>query len=256
VPFIVSDHRLGADADVGLPAMTFVTPSCAPDSGRRHWGRWIVVVVRKGSDRVGDSLAARAMNAGWSRGDICRWVRHRVLHRDGPALLANALHGRTSRRAHQRCEKLHRIRTTSRGLGHGKHRLRRTGQSLTAQFLRGVYSRRRRDAVHICHDDLVTSPSTGIAGGHSSSAVTNNATKENRNGKIVVSQNINARRSRPDPTGEEGFRHGGWLDRDREGWAKVGFDEAPRCRRLPTGSAELRVPGSPVASRTGEWADR
>jgi hypothetical protein len=61
--------------------------------------------------------------------------------------------------------------------------------------------------------------------------VTNNTTKgETDMGKIVVSENITLDGVVQDPTGEEGFRYGGWFaqigDKDREGWAKVGFDEA------------------------------
>jgi hypothetical protein len=49
-------------------------------------------------------------------------------------------------------------------------------------------------------------------------------------GKIVVSENVSLDGVVEDPTGDAGFRHGGWFnhigDKDREGWAKVGFDEA------------------------------
>ena len=49
-------------------------------------------------------------------------------------------------------------------------------------------------------------------------------------GKIVISQNVSLDGVVQDPTGEEGFRHGGWFsqvaDRDRDEWAKVEFDEA------------------------------
>src|SRR4051794_10008635 len=49
-------------------------------------------------------------------------------------------------------------------------------------------------------------------------------------GKIVISENVSLDGVVEDPTGEEGFRHGGWFsqfgDKDREAWAKVEFDEA------------------------------
>ena len=58
-------------------------------------------------------------------------------------------------------------------------------------------------------------------------------------GKIVVSENVTLDGVVQDPTGEEGFRHGGWLaevgDRDREAWAKVGFDEALGAEALLLG---------------------
>jgi len=49
-------------------------------------------------------------------------------------------------------------------------------------------------------------------------------------GKIIISENISLDGVVQDPTGEEGFRHGGWFrqigDKDREAWAKVLLDEA------------------------------
>ena len=43
-------------------------------------------------------------------------------------------------------------------------------------------------------------------------------------GKIVISENVSLDGVIQDPTGEEGFRHGGWFNRlgehDREAWAK------------------------------------
>jgi len=49
-------------------------------------------------------------------------------------------------------------------------------------------------------------------------------------GKIVISENVSLDGVVEDPTGEEGFRHGGWfsqfVDKDREAWAKVEFEEA------------------------------
>jgi hypothetical protein len=49
-------------------------------------------------------------------------------------------------------------------------------------------------------------------------------------GKIVISENVSLDGVVQDPTGEEGHRFGGWFnqigDKDREAWAKVGFDEA------------------------------
>jgi hypothetical protein len=49
-------------------------------------------------------------------------------------------------------------------------------------------------------------------------------------GKIVISENVTLDGVVQDPTGEEGFRHGGWFsqigDKDREEWAKAEFEEA------------------------------
>ena len=49
-------------------------------------------------------------------------------------------------------------------------------------------------------------------------------------GKIIISENVSLDGVVQDPTGEEGFRHGGWFrqirDKDREAWAKVLLDEA------------------------------
>ena len=64
-------------------------------------------------------------------------------------------------------------------------------------------------------------------------------------GKIVVSENVSLDGVVQDPTGEEGFRQGGWFnqigDKDREGWAKVGFGETAFsfCERLATEAARL-----------------
>jgi hypothetical protein len=49
-------------------------------------------------------------------------------------------------------------------------------------------------------------------------------------GRIVVSENVSLDGVAQDPTGDEGFRHGGWLDRGREEWVKVELDEALRAR--------------------------
>ena len=47
-------------------------------------------------------------------------------------------------------------------------------------------------------------------------------------GKIVISENVSLDEVVQDPTGDEGFSHGGWFgqigDKDREEWATVEFD--------------------------------
>ena len=79
-------------------------------------------------------------------------------------------------------------------------------------------------------------------------------------GKIVVSENISLDGVVQDPTGEEGFRHGGWFnqisDKDREGWAKVGFDEALSAEALLLGRRSYEFLAARWPSRTGAWADR
>ena len=79
-------------------------------------------------------------------------------------------------------------------------------------------------------------------------------------GKIVVSENVSLDGVVEDPTGEEGFRHGGWFnqigDRDREGWAKVGFDEALGAEAMLLGRRSYELLAARWPSRTGNWADR
>jgi dihydrofolate reductase len=79
-------------------------------------------------------------------------------------------------------------------------------------------------------------------------------------GKIVISENVSLDGVIQDPTGEEGFRFGGWFDpatADREAWAKVLTDEALGAEALLLGrrTYEYFVARGWV-SRSGEWADR
>jgi dihydrofolate reductase len=79
-------------------------------------------------------------------------------------------------------------------------------------------------------------------------------------GKIVISENVSLDGVVQDPTGDEGFRHGGWFgqigDKDREAWAKVEFDEALRAKALLLGRRSDAWFASRWSSRSGEWADR
>jgi dihydrofolate reductase len=63
-----------------------------------------------------------------------------------------------------------------------------------------------------------------------------------------------------DPTGEEGFRFGGWFgqvgDRDREEWAKVELDEVLQAEALLLGRRSDAWFAERWLSRTGQWADR
>jgi dihydrofolate reductase len=79
-------------------------------------------------------------------------------------------------------------------------------------------------------------------------------------GKIVISENISLDGVVQDPTGEEGFKHGGWFEQfmgqDREAWAKVEFAEVLGAEALLLGRRSDEYFGSRWASRSGDWADR
>jgi dihydrofolate reductase len=79
-------------------------------------------------------------------------------------------------------------------------------------------------------------------------------------GKIVVSENVSLDGVTQDPTGEEGFRHGGWFgrigDKDREAWAKMEFDEALGAQALLLGRRSDEWFAERWLSRSGDWADR
>ena len=79
-------------------------------------------------------------------------------------------------------------------------------------------------------------------------------------GKIIISENVTLDGVVQDPTGEEGFRHGGWFrrigDKDREAWAKVGFDEALSAEAFLLGRRTEEWLAGLWLSRTGAWADR
>ena len=79
-------------------------------------------------------------------------------------------------------------------------------------------------------------------------------------GKIVVSQNMSLDGVVQDPTGEEGFRHGGWFQEygseDYEAWAEVGLEEARDADALLMGRRSDAYFGPRWLSRSGEWADR
>ncbi len=79
-------------------------------------------------------------------------------------------------------------------------------------------------------------------------------------GKIVISENVSLDGVIQDPTGEEGFRLGGWFgqigDKDREAWAQVELDEALGAEALLLGRRSYEWFAARWASRSGEWADR
>src|ERR1700712_5200716 len=79
-------------------------------------------------------------------------------------------------------------------------------------------------------------------------------------GRIIVSENVSLDGVPQDPTGDEGFRFGGWFaqigESDREAWAKVEFEEVMATSALLLGSRSYTWFRTRWGSRTGEWADR
>ena len=79
-------------------------------------------------------------------------------------------------------------------------------------------------------------------------------------GKIVVSQNVSLDGVVEDPTGEEGFRHGGWfgqfIGEDWEAWAKLELAEAQGAEALLMGRRSDEYFGRRSSSQTGEFVDR
>jgi len=79
-------------------------------------------------------------------------------------------------------------------------------------------------------------------------------------GKIVISENVSLDGVVQDPTGEEGHSFGGWFnqigDKDREAWAKVGFDEALGAEAFLLGRRTDEWLAARWLSRSGAWADR
>jgi dihydrofolate reductase len=79
-------------------------------------------------------------------------------------------------------------------------------------------------------------------------------------GKIVITENVSLDGVVQDPTGEEGFRHGGWFaqvgDKDREERAKVVLDEALGAEAFLLGRRSYEFLAARWPSRNGELADR
>lgn len=77
-------------------------------------------------------------------------------------------------------------------------------------------------------------------------------------GKIVVSQNVTLDGVVEDPTGEGGFRHGGWFaqmsDADRTQWAGVEFAEARAASALLHGRGTDAYFGQRWNTQTNPWA--
>ena len=79
-------------------------------------------------------------------------------------------------------------------------------------------------------------------------------------GKIIVSENVSLDGVVQDPTGEEGFKYGGWFrkvgDKDREEQAKVALEEALGAEAFLVGRRSYEFLASRWPSRSGELADR
>ncbi len=79
-------------------------------------------------------------------------------------------------------------------------------------------------------------------------------------GKIVISENVTLDGVIQDPTGDEGFRLGGWFgqvgNKEREAWAKVELGEALGAEALLLGRRSYEFFAARWPSRSGKWADR
>ena len=79
-------------------------------------------------------------------------------------------------------------------------------------------------------------------------------------GRIIISENVTLDGVVQDPTGDEGFRHGGWLgrigDRGRDQAAKVALDEAMSTEAMLLGRRSYEFLAGRWPSRTGALADR
>jgi dihydrofolate reductase len=79
-------------------------------------------------------------------------------------------------------------------------------------------------------------------------------------GRIVISTNITIDGVIEDPTGQEGFAHGGWFeqmsDSDRAAWAKIETEEALAASAMLFGARSYEWFASRWAGREGVWGER
>jgi dihydrofolate reductase len=79
-------------------------------------------------------------------------------------------------------------------------------------------------------------------------------------GKIVVSQNISLDGVVEDPSGEQGFRHGGWfvqfIGGDWEAWTELELAEAQGAEALLLGRRSDEYFGTRSPTQSGAWVDR
>ncbi len=78
--------------------------------------------------------------------------------------------------------------------------------------------------------------------------------------KIVISENVSLDGVVEDPSGEEGFRHGGWfgqfIGQDWEAWAEAELVEAQGAEVLLLGRRSDEYFANRYPSQSGEWVDR
>ncbi len=77
-------------------------------------------------------------------------------------------------------------------------------------------------------------------------------------GKIVISENVSLDGVVQDPTGEEGFRHGGWFGqiKNRPEFGKLALDEALGAEALLLGRRSYEFLAARWPFRSGDLADR
>jgi len=79
-------------------------------------------------------------------------------------------------------------------------------------------------------------------------------------GKIIISENVSLDGVIQDPTGEEGFRHGGWIGRiggrGRDEAASVALEEARDTEAMLLGRRSYEFLAARWPSRAGDLADR
>ena len=79
-------------------------------------------------------------------------------------------------------------------------------------------------------------------------------------GRIVVSTNVTLDGISQDPTGEEGFEHGGWFlksaELDRAAWAEVELEEARHASALLLGGRSYEWFAPRWVGREGEMGER
>ena len=84
-------------------------------------------------------------------------------------------------------------------------------------------------------------------------------TRRIKMGKIVVSQNVTLDGVVEDPSGEGGFRHGGWfvqfMGQDWEAWAELELAEAQGAEALLMGRRSDEYFGARSSIMSGEWLD-
>jgi len=78
-------------------------------------------------------------------------------------------------------------------------------------------------------------------------------------GKIVVSQNVSLDGVVEDPSGEGGFRHGGWFEQfigqDWEAWFELELAEAQGAEALLMGRGSDEYFGTRAPNLSGDWVD-